>query len=243
MATAQTTKAETTLQDEIKKLELQLAEKTALLNKQQSDKINTLVQNFLAEIEKNGFDRVAVRKQCLKSSRVSTRHASKFSFSCSKRSLWLLFCWLYEPTTHHSHCEAVLALLVLAPGRLLTREALHFLCLMVPGCTRQSLLCRLYMNIEKKPKLLIYKAFRVDTYHVLIGIPIITCDRYLITQLSKLSLNLLTSQIFLLSFVIVELSALICIPVKFELSTAQITNQRRKNGFRKTNYWYRNWRS
>ena len=46
MATAQTTKAETTLQDEIKKLELQLAEKTALLNKQQSDKINTLVQIF-----------------------------------------------------------------------------------------------------------------------------------------------------------------------------------------------------
>ncbi len=75
MATAQTTKAETTLQDEIKKLELQLAEKTALLNKQQSDKINTLVQNFLAEIEKNGFDRVAVKKAVLE--KLTRKHKTR----------------------------------------------------------------------------------------------------------------------------------------------------------------------
>ena len=52
MATAQTTKAETTLQDEIKKLELQLAEKTALLNKQQQEKINQVISNFINEVEK-----------------------------------------------------------------------------------------------------------------------------------------------------------------------------------------------
>ena len=169
------------------------------------------------------------RKQCLKSSRVSTRHASKFSFSCSKKEPLAPFLLAlranYSPLTLRSSAGS--------PGAC-TRSSthtrsVHFLCLMVPGCTRQEpALQALYEYRRKKPKLLIYKAFRVDTYHVLIGIPIIACDRYLIAQLSKLSLNLLTSQIFLLSFVIVELSALICIPVKFELSTAQITNQRRK---------------
>ena len=62
MATAQTTKAETTLQDEIKKLELQLAEKTALLNKQQEEKISTLINSFIAEVEKQQFNKVEVKK-------------------------------------------------------------------------------------------------------------------------------------------------------------------------------------
>jgi hypothetical protein len=75
MATAQPTKAETTLQDEIKKLEQQLAEKTALLNKQQSEQISTLVQSFLAEIEKNGFDRVAVKKAVLE--KLTRKHKTR----------------------------------------------------------------------------------------------------------------------------------------------------------------------
>ncbi len=57
MATAQNT-----LADEIKKLEQQLAEKTALLNKQQVEKIDLLVTNFLNEVEKNGFNKVEVKK-------------------------------------------------------------------------------------------------------------------------------------------------------------------------------------
>lgn len=75
MATAQPTKAETTLQDEIKKLEQQLAEKTALLNKQQSEQISTLIQSFLAEIEKNGFDRVAVKKAVLE--KLTRKHKTR----------------------------------------------------------------------------------------------------------------------------------------------------------------------
>lgn len=75
MATAQPTKAETTLQDEIKKLEQQLAEKTALLNKQQSEQISTFVQSFLAEIEKNGFDRVAVKKAVLE--KLTRKHKTR----------------------------------------------------------------------------------------------------------------------------------------------------------------------
>ena len=51
-----------TLQEEIKKLELQLAEKTALLNKQQVEKINTLVNSFIADVEKNQFNKVEVKK-------------------------------------------------------------------------------------------------------------------------------------------------------------------------------------
>lgn len=50
------------LQEEIKKLELQLAEKTALLNKQQVEKINTLVNSFIADVEKNQFSKVEVKK-------------------------------------------------------------------------------------------------------------------------------------------------------------------------------------
>ena len=52
----------TSLQDEIKKLEQQLAEKTALLNKQQEEKINSLINGFIAEVEKNGFSKVEVKK-------------------------------------------------------------------------------------------------------------------------------------------------------------------------------------
>lgn len=60
MATAQA--QSNNLADEIKKLELQLAEKTALLNKQQVEKIDLLVTNFLNEVEKNGFNKVEVKK-------------------------------------------------------------------------------------------------------------------------------------------------------------------------------------
>ena len=59
MATQPQTNA---LQDEIKKLEQQLAEKTALLNKQQEEKINTLINGFIADVEKNGFSKVEVKK-------------------------------------------------------------------------------------------------------------------------------------------------------------------------------------
>lgn len=52
----------TSLQDEIKKLEQQLAEKTALLNKQQEEKINALINGFIADVEKNGFSKVEVKK-------------------------------------------------------------------------------------------------------------------------------------------------------------------------------------
>jgi GTPase involved in cell partitioning and DNA repair len=60
MATAQA--QSNNLADEIKKLEQQLAEKTALLNKQQFEKIDLLVTNFLNEVEKNGFNKVEVKK-------------------------------------------------------------------------------------------------------------------------------------------------------------------------------------
>lgn len=60
MATAQS--QSNNLADEIKKLEQQLAEKTALLNKQQVEKIDLLVTNFLNEVEKNGFNKVEVKK-------------------------------------------------------------------------------------------------------------------------------------------------------------------------------------
>ena len=60
MATAQA--HSNNLADEIKKLEQQLAEKTALLNKQQVEKIDLLVTNFLNEVEKNGFNKVEVKK-------------------------------------------------------------------------------------------------------------------------------------------------------------------------------------
>ena len=61
MATAQQPQSNS-LADEIKKLEQQLAEKTALLNKQQEEKINLLVTNFINEVEKNGFNKVEVKK-------------------------------------------------------------------------------------------------------------------------------------------------------------------------------------
>ena len=61
MATAQQPQSNS-LADEIKKLEQQLAEKTALLNKQQEEKISLLVNNFINEVEKNGFNKVEVKK-------------------------------------------------------------------------------------------------------------------------------------------------------------------------------------
>ena len=60
MATSQS--QSNSLAEEIKKLEQQLAEKTALLNKQQVEKIDLLVTNFLNEVEKNGFNKVEVKK-------------------------------------------------------------------------------------------------------------------------------------------------------------------------------------
>ncbi|MBX0312190.1 MAG: hypothetical protein JHC31_10515 [Sulfurihydrogenibium sp.] len=50
------------LADEIKTLEQQLAEKTALLKKQQQEKINQFISNFISEIEKHGFNKVEVKK-------------------------------------------------------------------------------------------------------------------------------------------------------------------------------------
>ena len=64
MATAQA--QSNNLADEIKKLEQQLAEKTALLNKQQVEKIDLLITNFVNEVEKNGFNKVEVKKQLCK---------------------------------------------------------------------------------------------------------------------------------------------------------------------------------
>jgi DNA-binding transcriptional regulator YhcF (GntR family) len=61
MATQQPAQT-TSLQDEIKRLEQQLAEKTALLNKQQEEKINSLINAFIADVEKNGFSKVEVKK-------------------------------------------------------------------------------------------------------------------------------------------------------------------------------------
>ena len=75
MATAQTTKAETTLQDEIKKLELQLAEKTDLLNKQQQEKINQVISNFINEVEKNGFNKVEVKKAVIE--KLTRKHKAR----------------------------------------------------------------------------------------------------------------------------------------------------------------------
>ncbi len=60
MATSQT--QSNNLAEEIKKLEQQLAEKTALLNKQQFEKIDLLITNFVNEVEKNGFNKVEVKK-------------------------------------------------------------------------------------------------------------------------------------------------------------------------------------
>ena len=59
MATSQS--QSNSLAEEIKKLEQQLAEKTALLNKQQFEKIDLLITNFVNEVEKNGFNKVEVK--------------------------------------------------------------------------------------------------------------------------------------------------------------------------------------
>lgn len=61
MATAQQNQSNS-LQEEIKRLEQQLAEKTALLSKQQAEKIDILITNFINEVEKNGFNKVEVKK-------------------------------------------------------------------------------------------------------------------------------------------------------------------------------------
>jgi DNA-binding transcriptional regulator YhcF (GntR family) len=63
------------LQEEIKKLELQLAEKTALLNKQQEEKINTLINSFISEIEKQGFNKIEVKKMVLE--KLTRKHKTR----------------------------------------------------------------------------------------------------------------------------------------------------------------------
>lgn len=73
MATAQP--QNNALQEEIKKLELQLAEKTALLNKQQEEKINTLINSFIAEIEKQGFNKIEVKKIVLE--KLTRKHKTR----------------------------------------------------------------------------------------------------------------------------------------------------------------------
>ena len=55
MATSQS--QSNSLAEEIKKLEQQLAEKTALLNKQQFEKIDLLITNFVNEVEKTALTR------------------------------------------------------------------------------------------------------------------------------------------------------------------------------------------
>ena len=60
MATSQS--QSNSLAEEIKKLEQQLAEKTALLDKQQFEKIDLLITNFVNEVDKNGFNKVEVKK-------------------------------------------------------------------------------------------------------------------------------------------------------------------------------------
>lgn len=72
MATQQVTN---NLQEEIKNLEKQLLEKTTLLNKQQEEKINLLVNNFLTEIEKSGFNKVEVKKIVL--DKLTRKHKNK----------------------------------------------------------------------------------------------------------------------------------------------------------------------
>ena len=73
MATAQA--QSNNLADEIKKLEQQLAEKTALLNKQQVEKIDLLVTNFLNEVEKNGFNKVEVKKAVVQ--KLTSKHKTR----------------------------------------------------------------------------------------------------------------------------------------------------------------------
>jgi DNA-binding transcriptional regulator YhcF (GntR family) len=73
MATAQP--QTNALQEEIKKLELQLAEKTALLNKQQEEKINTLINSFISEIEKQGFNKIEVKKIVLE--KLTRKHKTR----------------------------------------------------------------------------------------------------------------------------------------------------------------------
>ena len=88
----------------MKKLEQQLAEKTALLNKQQFEKIDLLITNFVKEVEKNGFNKVEVKKAVVQ--KLTRKHKPRkldFSFSWSKRALWALFCWSVGPTLNSHH--------------------------------------------------------------------------------------------------------------------------------------------
>lgn len=63
------------LEEEIKKLEQQLAEKTALLNKQQQEKINQVISNFINEVEKNGFNKVEVKKAVME--KLTRKHKAR----------------------------------------------------------------------------------------------------------------------------------------------------------------------
>lgn len=73
MATAQP--KDNVLEEEIKKLEQQLAEKTALLNKQQQEKINQVINNFINEVEKNGFNKVEVKKAVME--KLTRKHKAR----------------------------------------------------------------------------------------------------------------------------------------------------------------------
>jgi DNA-binding transcriptional regulator YhcF (GntR family) len=76
MATAQTKEPkDNVLEEEIKKLEQQLAEKTALLNKQQQEKINQVISNFINEVEKNGFNKVEVKKAVME--KLTRKHKTR----------------------------------------------------------------------------------------------------------------------------------------------------------------------
>lgn len=73
MATAQP--KDNVLEEEIKKLEQQLAEKTALLHKQQQEKINQVISNFINEVEKNGFNKVEVKKAVIE--KLTRKHKTR----------------------------------------------------------------------------------------------------------------------------------------------------------------------
>jgi len=90
MATQQPAQT-TSLQDEIKRLEQQLAEKTALLNKQQEEKINSLINAFIADVEKMDLVRLKSKNWLLKNLRVSTRHVSNFFFFLKQKGHFVPF--------------------------------------------------------------------------------------------------------------------------------------------------------
>lgn len=102
--------ATSSLVDEIRKLEEQLAEKTALLNKQQVQKIDLLVSSFLSEVEKNGFNKIEVKKLVVqKLTRKQKPRKWNFLFSWSEKGLLGPFLLVRRPTPQPIARRACLA--------------------------------------------------------------------------------------------------------------------------------------